>query len=310
MAGAAIRAGERTTGWTRSVIGTGAPWAVIALAAALVLTPLTVVAETPAEKSQSAQVVNPSVLALARDVQIDRIIAVMREEGLDSARTLRADMFPDAGERRWLAEAETIYDPARMESDFLQAFSAALAENPAVSDMRDFMGGDFGQRVIGLELAARKALLDPAVEDAASVAWLELQEEDGARTRQIERFVAVNDLMDSNVTGAMNANLAFYRGLMVAAPAESAMTEADMLAAVAGTQDQIAMETEEWLYPYLTLAYQPLSDDEMERYLAFCASDAGRDLNRALFAAFAAMFDRISMDLGMAAGRRMQGSDI
>lgn len=310
MAGAAIRAGEWRTGWMRCVTGGGTGWAVIALAAALVLTPVSVPAQTLSPESPSSQVVDPSVQALARDVQIEQVIAVMRDEGLESARTLRADMFPDAGERRWVAEAEEIYDATQMQDDFLQAFSAALSGNPDVGAMRDFIGGEFGQRVVGLELAARKALLDPAVEDAASVAWLQLQDDDSARVRQIERFVTVNDLMDSNVTGAMNANLAFYRGLMLAAPADAAMTEEDMLAAVAATQDQIAMETEDWLYPYLTLAYQPLGDDEMERYLEFCASDAGRALNRALFAAFAAMFDRISLDLGKAAGRRMQGSDI
>ena len=74
MAGAAIRAGEWRTGWMRCVTGGGTGWAVIALAAALVLTPVSVPAQTLSPESPSSQVVDPSVQALARDVQIEQVI--------------------------------------------------------------------------------------------------------------------------------------------------------------------------------------------------------------------------------------------
>jgi hypothetical protein len=251
-----------------------------------------------------------SVLALAEVMQIDQIIAVMREEGLDYAETLQADMFPGSGNRGWIAEVEGIYDADRMRQDFTGALTGSLAGNDGLLAMIGFMGGDFGNRVVGLELAARKALLDPASEDAARVAWLKLEDEDGPRARALQRFIKVNDLLDSNVTGAMNSNIAFYRGLMAAAPADMAMTEDDILSSVSDQQAQIAADTADWLYPYLTLAYQPLSDTELDSYIDFSDSAPGRDLNRALFAAFAVMFDRLSYDLGVAAGRRMQGQDI
>lgn len=267
---------------------------------------------TPQTAESSAIVAAPDagVLALAKAMQIDQIIDVMRDEGLDYAKTLQADMFPGAGNRGWIAEVEGIYDADRMQQEFTAALSASLAGNAGLAAMTEFMGGEFGHRVVGLELAARKALLDSASEDAARVAWLKLEEEDGPRARAVQRFIAVNDLMDSNVTGAMNSNIAFYRGLMAAAPADLAMTEADILASVSDQQAQIAADTADWLYPYLTLAYQPLSDAELDRYIDFSDSAPGRDMNRALFAAFAVMFDRLSYDLGVAAGRRMQGQDI
>ncbi|OYU17674.1 MAG: hypothetical protein CFE34_14540 [Rhodobacteraceae bacterium PARR1] len=265
---------------------------------------------TSPQTSESVHLADTGVLALADAMQIKKIIAVMREEGLDYAKTLQEDMFPGAGNRGWIAEVEGIYDPDRMSREFEAALSLALAGNPGLEAMTDFMGGVFGNRVIGLELAARKALLDPAAEDAARVAWLKLEDEDGTRAQQIERFVAVNDLLDSNVTGAMNSNIAFYRGLMAAAPAGMDMTEDDILASVSDQQAQIEADTADWLYPYLTLAYQPLTDAELDDYVAFSESAPGKDMNRALFAAFAAMFDRLSYDLGVAAGRRMQGQDI
>ncbi len=262
------------------------------------------------ESVETAATLTPGVLALAQAMQIDQIIDVMRDEGLDYAKTLQEDMFPGSGNSGWIAEVEDVYDADQMQQDFTSALSGALAGNPELAVMIDFMGGPFGDRVVGLELAARRALLDPAAEDIARVAWLRLEEQDGPRAQAIQRFVAVNDLMDSNVTGAMNSNIAFYRGLMAAAPADMAMTEADILASVADQHAQIAADTADWLYPYLTLAYQSLSDTELETYTDFSDSRPGRDLNRALFAAFAVMFDRLSFDLGVAAGRRMQGQDI
>lgn len=267
-------------------------------------------AQTDAATAAAPAPVDADVAALATAMQIDRIIDVMRQEGLDYARTLQDDMFPGAPNRGWIAEVEAIYDLDRMRQEFSVALSAALAGNPGLEAMTGFMGSAFGHRVIGLELAARKALLDPDAEDAARVAWLKLEDEDGTRARQIQRFVEVNDLIDSNVTGAMNSNIAFYRGLMAAAPADMTMTEEDILASVSEQQAQIEAETADWLYPYLTLAYQPLTDAELDDYLAFSESAPGQDMNRALFAAFAVMFDRLSHDLGLAAGRRMQGQDI
>lgn len=278
------------------------------LATAEPLTPPT--ADIIADTNTVAVLADAGVLALTEAMQIDKIIAVMRDEGLDYATTLQADMFPSAGNRGWIAEVEAIYDTDRMRQDFVGALSAGLAGNAGLKAMTGFMGGPFGDRVVGLELAARKALLDPAAEDAARVAWLKLEDEDGARARQLQRFVTVNDLLDSNVTGAMNSNIAFYRGLMAAAPVDMAMTEADILSSVSDQQAQIEADTSDWLYPYLTLAYQPLTAAELDDYIAFSDSVTGRDLNRALFAAFAVMFDRLSYDLGVAAGRRMQGQDI
>jgi len=267
-------------------------------------------AET-APVSQSPQLtVDPAVRKLAESLQIGSILGVMRDEGLDYARTLESDMFPARGGSDWLAEVEEIYDADRMREEFISGLSTELSGRAELAAMQDFFSAELGQRIIGLELEARRALLDDAAEDAARIAWMDIDAQDGPRRAQIEEFVAVNDLMESNITGAMNANLAFYRGLMAVAPAELGLQEADILASVAGQQDQIRADTEDWLYPYLTLAYAPLSTEELAIYIEFSKSEAGQRLNRALFSAFGMMFDRLSHDLGSATGRRMQGQDI
>ena len=86
--------------------------------------------------------------------------------------------------------------------------------------------------------------------------------------------------------------------------------EGEMLAEVWGQEDQVRADTEAWLFPFLALAYQPLSDAELKAYVAFSASPEGQRLNRALFAGFDAVFEAVSADLGRAAGLELRGRDI
>lgn len=83
-----------------------------------------------------------------------------------------------------------------------------------------------------------------------------------------------------------------------------------MLAEVWAQEPDIRAETESWLYPFLALAYKPLSDADVEAYLAFSESEAGRAMNAAMFAAFDEVFREISHDLGRAAAEMLSGRDI
>jgi hypothetical protein len=58
------------------------------------------------------------------------------------------------------------------------------------------------------------------------------------------------------------------------------------------------------------VAYEPLTDDELDAYIAMSESSVGRVLNRALFAGFNAMYDKLSYALGLAAAQQMQQQDL
>jgi hypothetical protein len=130
------------------------------------------------------------------------------------------------------------------------------------------------------------------------------------RLALIRDFAVAGDLIEMNVAGAMNANLAFYQGMADSGGAAAEMTEEEILSDVWGQEPQVRADTEEWLFPYLVMAYEPLSDEDLEAYTAFWESAAGKRLNTALFAAFDVVFTDISRDLGRAAARQMQGDDI
>lgn len=253
------------------------------------------------------RVVGPLVAAL----DLDRLIAVMRREGLAYGDDLAAELFPDDSGPRWQGAVAAIHDPARMKATVVEALDAELAGHPAeLSDATAFFAGAAGRRIVGLELSAREALLDDATREAAELAFEDMQATAPQRVVLLDRFAAVNDLVESNVAGALNSNLAFYRGMLAGGSADVATAERDMLADLWAQEPQIRDETVIWLYPYLAMSYDTLSDAELQAYIDFSRSAAGQKLNRALFAAFDRMLSAQAYDLGVAVARHLQGQDI
>lgn len=252
-----------------------------------------------------------AITALGDLMLIPGVIAVMRDEGIDYGRTLSEEMFDGEGGPGWEAAISAIYDPERMRRTFDAALIEALAgDTAAVAATTEFFGTERGATILSLELEARRALLDEAVEEAAMIAVQELQEKGDPRYDRLVRFAEANDLIEANVMGALNANLAFYKGIVAAGAFPGGMPEDEMLAEVWAQEDSVRAETESWLYPFIGLAYQPLSDEDLDAYIAFSESPEGQRLNRALFVAFDALFVEVSTALGRETGRRIGGQDI
>jgi hypothetical protein len=269
-------------------------------------------AQTVPQADVAAQAVNAErVVRLSDTLKMGAIMDVMRQEGIEYGKTLETDLFPGRGGDSWGDIVAGVYDAARMRLEFDAALNRELAGAASqLTDIEAFFGSEQGQRILTLEVEARRALLDQAVEDAAKVGWEDLEAEGKARADQLRRFAQVNDLIESNVMGALNANLAFYRGLSTAGGLVADMTEEDMLRDVWDQEPSVRQETEDWLFPFLSLAYQPLLDADLDAYIAFSETPAGQRMNAALFVAFDSLFTRISFDLGAAAAIQMQGDDI
>jgi hypothetical protein len=86
--------------------------------------------------------------------------------------------------------------------------------------------------------------------------------------------------------------------------AESALQE------VWAQEEDIRADTTEWVYSFLMMAYQPLTDAELETYIDFTQTEAGKDLTNALFVSFNGMFDDISRALGLASSRFMTTQEL
>ena len=248
---------------------------------------------------------------LADALQLREVFDVLALEGDSYGREIEGEMFPGDGGAAWRAAVADIYAVDHILPDFVRAFSDDLAESSGdVASMLGFLRSDLGRKVTVLEVSARRALLDQAVEDAGRLKWQEMQVTDDARVARIREFVAVNDLIDSNVTSALNASYAFYQGLADAGAFGHRSSEAEMLRDVWAQEPSIREETDAWIHAYLALAYAPLSDAELKGYIAFSGTPPGRDLNHALFAGFDKVFWDVSRELGRAAGGILVGQDL
>lgn len=252
---------------------------------------------------------SPDEEALIEALGIPSIVEVMAEEGVDYGADLEAQMFPGRGRAAWAATVQRIYDPVLMQ----QKVATAMARELGGTDLEpllEFFQSERGQDIIGFEISARQALTDPDIEAAANEKLGQMRADKDPRLALLEEFVEVNDLIGSNVMGAMNANYAFYLGLNDGNAVPDRFTEGEMLDSIWAQEDEVRRDTELWVYSYLALAYQPLSDEDVEAYIALSETDEGQALNRALFVAFDEMYSTISRGLGLAASRFMMGEDI
>lgn len=266
-----------------------------------------VLAETPTE--------TPAATSAAEDLgqvlQLDGLFEVLREEGVAHGKTLETDMFPAGGGAGWQAEVSRIYDVANLRKAFDAALMAELADDPkAVTEIAAFFGSDLGQRILGLEIEARRAFLDTAAEEAARVAADDAAADRDPKVALIRRLIEAGDLLEMNVAGALSGNLAFMTGMVSTGAYGSAMPQDQVLSDVWAQEEQTRADTSTWLFSYLGLAYAPLTDAELQAYVEFSESPAGHRLNAALFTAFDTVFRQVSLDLGRAAGIAMQGRDI
>ncbi|MDZ7906640.1 MAG: hypothetical protein U5N55_13405 [Cypionkella sp.] len=278
--------------------------------AALVLVATLLIAQAAVAQSAPA-----SARQLGDALRMDETLSIMQREAVQTAAEIAPDLFGGAAPAPWAAAVTALYDPATARAQFDAALDTALARADAeqVVQAQDYLTAPTGQLILTLEITAREALLSADVEAAAKDTWAQMQADplpaSAQRVDLIRQIVAANDLIEVNVMAALNGNLAFYKGLAEAGLMEG-MTSDDMLAEVWASEAEVRSDIEDWLYPYLALAYAPLSDQDLRSYIAFSNAPAGQMLNAALFAAFDALGAVQSQGMGLAAGQLMTGQDI
>ncbi len=264
-----------------------------------------------AQTTDAPAATQTNVAALAETLRIGPLMEVMREEGLASGKKLAKDMLPDGSDARWSAILDGIYDKEAMQAVFTARFAAELGDDSETAAAASaFFGSDLGQRIITLEIEARRAMLDDAVIEAAKVLAQDMFADQDPRIALLQDLAAASDLIELNVMGGLNGNFAFMQGMADAGGPSAQLTEDEMLADVWGGERAVRAQTTEWLYSYFALAYQPLDDGDLLEYTDFWRSPAGKKTNAALFAAFDELFTGISGELGRATARQLQGDDI
>lgn len=240
-------------------------------------------------------------------MRLAEVTRILSTEGIEYARDLNDEMLGGQGGVGWEAQVRAIYDPDRMAEAVRTELESAL-QGEMLEQVIAFYASDLGGRIVSLENSARVAMQDADIEEAARARHAQLDGTDDARFDLISRYIDAGDMISRNVTSAMNSNLYFLRGLVDGKAME--MNEEDMLADVSGDMEEIRQDTISWLFGYLLLAYHPLDQGELERYIDFARTEAGVALNRALFDGFGKAYDDISYALGRAVALNMAAQDI
>lgn len=235
------------------------------------------------------------------------LLSIMREEGFIAGQDLAPEVAGDV--QAWDDALSVIYDEAWMRQTVLDGMNDALAPEE-IAPIEEFFEADPGRGFVELELSARQAFLDPSVEEGAKDRVAAARSEADETLALVERYIAVNDLIEANVVGALNSNVAFYEGLVAGGAFDFDVTEEQILADVWAQEGEIRTSTEAWVTSFLFLAYGPQDPEALETYIAFSESEPGRDLNRALFAAFDGLFEQISFNLGRAAAGLMGSEEL
>lgn len=246
------------------------------------------------------------MIALTR---IGDVVEIMAEEGRIYGAELKDNMFPDNRIAGWQAQLDTIYDPARMEEAMRARLHGDL-DDTDLTQILAFMESAVGQQTVALEIGARRALLDEEAMEAARLHADRPDPELAPRLDQIARFIAVNDLIERNIQGGLNSNFAFMAGLADGGGMPIEMTEDDILREVWMSEPDLRSDTVSWLLSYLLMAYEPLTDDQMNAYLDACQTKAGQAWVRGNFDAFDALFIMQSRALGLAVADQLRSESL
>lgn len=240
-------------------------------------------------------------------LRLDAMVGVLHDEGMIFGAELDQDMLNGLGGDFWATQVAQLYDRGRMADTVRMALDNGMDDDQIATTMAFFETGQ-GQRIISLETSARQAMIDPEVEQVALETYELLKGSDDQRLAAISRFIQVNDLIERNVAGTLNSSYYFMRGLVDGGGSE--LSEEQIVADVWAQEDDIRADTESWLFGYLLMAYRPLSDADLEAYVAYSETTAGQALNTALFEGFDGIFLGISHAMGLMVSRAAKSSDL
>jgi hypothetical protein len=240
-------------------------------------------------------------------LKVRELSSILHEEGIKFGATLNRDWLDGQGGPAWSQQVTRIYDPERISEGIRAGLEPAL-EGELLEDAIAFFASDLGLRIISLENAARRALSDPAIEEQARAQYAARQGTDDTRLVQINRMITEGDLVNRNVTSALNSNYQFLRALVDGDV--YTMSDEEILEDVLSERDDIAADTTSWLGAFLTLAYSPLSIEELTLYADFATTPAGKALNAGLFAGFDPLYEDISYALGRAMALNLAAEEL
>jgi hypothetical protein len=252
---------------------------------------------------------DPALFEMLSAMGIYDILSILSQENMQSGNTLEASMFPGEGGADWAALVARLHEGGRMSELMEDAFPTDALTPDQVAEVTRFMTSDTGRRVVAAEVETRLLFLDADHVDIATESFMAAMEARDGRLELLYQLNEVNGYIERNVSGALNLRFAFFRGLADGGAFDDDMAEDTMLQQVWSEEEAMRQMTIEWLFSYQLAAYAGFSDAELQSYIDFGRSEAGRAVNAALFASFDEMLGTLSYELGRGAAGFILGED-
>lgn len=274
---------------------------------ALVLSLLLVFGASVGAAQTRVPIAKSDVQALSDALLLEDMVDILRREGLDYGEVLDRDMLGGQGGAAWQVQVDLIYSPKKMARILRQTLAQNMS-GQAISEATAYFASLPGSRILPLENAARQVMSDPDAESLAVATFADSIGSGHPRAEAVLKFIEVNDLITRNVEGALNAEYRFLRGF--ADGRDGGQSDGEILSDVWARAEETRDSVETWITAYLYLAYDPLSDEELDSYIRFSETPSGQALNNALFAGFDSLYNDLSYALGQAVAQSLMTSDL
>ena len=162
-------------------------------------------------------------------LELRQAAVILSDEGQAHAEMLNQDMLGGQGGPGWQMQVESIHDAGRMVEMVRRALEETMT-SAEVEQAIDFYSTELGGRIVGLENAGRAAIAEPEVEQIARAHYGVLAGDHDPRVALIRRLIDAADMVDRNVSTALNSNFQFLRGMRDGGALED--SDEDLLAEV------------------------------------------------------------------------------
>mgnify|MGYP004194304593 CR=1 FL=1 len=239
---------------------------------------------------------------------LDDIIEIIRAEGIEEANTTADIYLNSKGKAETFSDdIEVLYDRTTLTNYLLDGISSALTEKDAEVAFV-FYSGALGAKIAQLEASARSAISDSAVESLAIAVAKSAGSKDPQRHKILKDNIEKLDLVEHNMKGAFASQYGFLTELSRADDIN--LSQDQILSMLSNSEPSLREEVSAWLMGYSYMAYQPLTDDDLQIYLDFLMSSSGIALNQALFDVFNALSVKNASALGELVASSRQERDL
>lgn len=223
------------------------------------------------------------------------LLAAFAADGAASAQSVNDGFLGGQGGDVFAETVRRLYDVDRLNpilrEGLKEALDAAVAARALV-----FFETEMGARIIRIEVEARNAMSDEALE-AAAMRAADIPDPD------VVEMLDIRDLVARNTDITLDAQSGFFSGMQSAAPGAPAPD-------IEGQRGQVTERTRAWITGYYMLVASALEEHDLSTYSAFWETDVGQALDEALFVAFEALYVDLSFALGQMVGRLMPQNEL